>query len=527
MDLVDLHQFERSTLTWKQGAAMLRRNLRGIVGVFLATILVAYGALQFTTEQYETEAVLLVKVGRENAQLPASVESPSTFATTGVRKQEVNSEIRMLTSRWLTEAVVDQMGADAFAFQPVRPHGVFKLARYYVKLGVRWVKEQGRGVLVALNLKKELTPREKAIIAVQDALTVDSDKDSDVINVRLRLPSPELCTHTASTILQLFMDQHARVMQTPNVRQFFATALQDKHNQLLQLVRQREELRSGWGVISAADQRQLLLKQVSDLSAEIVANHSETDMLQSQQWVMKERLAKMPSSVPSSEITARNPTIAALEDRITALQVEHAKLASRYTDDAEPLKKVDEEIADLNAQVSKQQPTVVSSSTTEIMPARKNFLGALEENGVKIAGLEARNRDLAKEVAVLNQRLQRLNVGEDRLQDVERELTLAQQSYMNYASHMEQARISDELDASRIANVSVLSPPSTPIEPVYPKKALLMLIALAAGLLLGVGLALLLEYFSDTIWTSTDLEGIDGVPYLGTFQFASAAHESE
>jgi capsular polysaccharide biosynthesis protein len=92
---------------------------------------------------------------------------------------------------------------------------------------------------------------------------------------------------------------------------------------------------------------------------------------------------------------------------------------------------------------------------------------------------------------------------------------------MNYATRMEQARISDELDSRRIANVSILSAPSTPIEPIYPRKIALMLIALGVGLMLATGLALLIEYFNDIIRSAADLEGFEGIPVLGSVKIAA------
>jgi len=67
-------------------------------------------------------------------------------------------------------------------------------------------------------------------------------------------------------------------------------------------------------------------------------------------------------------------------------------------------------------------------------------------------------------------------------------------------------------------NVSVLSKADfegTP-SPVNPNPVLNMAIALVVGLMVGVGLAFLLEYLDNTIKTEEDIEKVLGLPVLGT-----------
>src|SRR5262249_44167407 len=66
--------------------------------VFFATLLGAYGIGQLLTERYETTANVLVKLGRENTEVPATVQKGSV-TTSGVRKEELQTEVQMLSSR--------------------------------------------------------------------------------------------------------------------------------------------------------------------------------------------------------------------------------------------------------------------------------------------------------------------------------------------------------------------------------------------------------------------------------------------
>ena len=67
-------------------------------------------------------------------------------------------------------------------------------------------------------------------------------------------------------------------------------------------------------------------------------------------------------------------------------------------------------------------------------------------------------------------------------------------------------------------NVSILAK-ATATEtqsPIKPNKMLNMAIAMVVGLMLGVGLAFLLEYLDNTIKTEQELETLLGLPVIGS-----------
>lgn len=74
------------------------------------------------------------------------------------------------------------------------------------------------------------------------------------------------------------------------------------------------------------------------------------------------------------------------------------------------------------------------------------------------------------------------------------------------------------VDIMNVDNVSILSAAelSDNQTPVSPNPPLNMAIALVLGLMVGVGLAFLLEYLDNTIKTEDQIEDILGIPVLGT-----------
>jgi polysaccharide biosynthesis protein PslE len=511
--------FEPRSVSWEDVEEFLRRRWKLILSVFLATCLGTYTALQLMTERYDTSASLMVKIGRENAEIPSTVQKTG-LVTGGVNEQVVNSEIQMLTSRSLAEEVVDKVGVEAFKSPLAPPASLLAIPKYYVKSLFRWAKKIGNEALIAFDLKRRLTDREAAVTSAVDSLQVQAEKNSQVISIHLELPNPDLGRRVVRELVDLYLVRHASAYQDSDVDGFFAAQLTEKESELKRLLAKREETRNKYALSSVAEQRSLLLKQLSDIKTQIQTDQSEEAMLNKQRDLMTDRLVQLPAELQSSKIQTQNPSIQSIRDRLTSLQLEHAKLASRYIAHTGPLAKNEDEIAELNALLSGEQPTLLGNVTSQPNPVRLNFTEALEQDEVRIQGLHAKSNALLGPLGEIEQRLKNLNVGEDQLHDIQREIELAEQSYNSYAKDLEDSRSSRQMDLRRIANVSVISAPASSYQPVYPRKLLIMEVALPLGLLLGLAFAGLIEYMDDTVRSSKDLDELDGLPCLGSFRIS-------
>ena len=71
-------------------------------------------------------------------------------------------------------------------------------------------------------------------------------------------------------------------------------------------------------------------------------------------------------------------------------------------------------------------------------------------------------------------------------------------------------------------NVSVIEDASVPRTPVRPRKTINLAISVLVGLVVGVGVALVIEYFDTTVKTPDDVERYLGLPVIGIVpQFAT------
>jgi len=280
----------------------------------------------------------------------------------------------------------------------------------------------------------------------------------------------------------------------------------------------REEVKAKFNLVSIAEQRTLLLRQLDAVKGEIEANEMKKATLDSQRAIMRARLASLPDELRQSQSINPNPSVQARKDRLAVLQQERARLATHYLPDSQVIQNVDREIAALTELLSKEAPTLVGAVTFQANPLKASFVQSIEESGVQIAGLAVSIQQLRGRIGEIEDQLKLLNEGEVRLKELERQRQIAEESYLAYVKRMEESLVAEELDRRRIVNISVLSPPVRAISPVYPKKLFIVGLSFPIGLLIGVSLALVVEYMSDVIRTPQDLVRMRGITYLGAFR---------
>jgi succinoglycan biosynthesis transport protein ExoP len=176
---------------------------------------------------------------------------------------------------------------------------------------------------------------------------------------------------------------------------------------------------------------------------------------------------------------------------------------------------IDQEIAHLNELLAGEKATQIGSVTSQLNPNRIAVEQQLHQATIRLEGLRATKSQQDIEIARLNSELLNIDQAAVRLSDIERKRSLAEQDYLTVAKRKFDADISSELDRDRVSNVSIAALPSASLEPAYPRKLVIMAISLAAGLIFGISLALLLNYLNDRTISPEQVELATGMPCLG------------
>lgn len=477
-----------------------------ILLVAFGTLAVTYMGLQFVSDQFVSTAHLLVKLGRENTELPVTVEKGGLLST-GVRREEINSEIQLLTSRQLLESVVDALGPEAFKFEAPPPLSWLQRRKHELRGLVKRLRGEIRDALIALNLRQRLSEREDALLLVMDTLTVEREKDSDVIAISVRLPSAALAEQVVNALIHLYLERRVSVRRERGMSEFFDEQLNALRSKLTALDADKQQLRSQRQISAVSEERNLLLGRVQALYAEIAVDERELNLLRAPgARVLAVAVAvpalaasylpvpmPLPMPAPGAGVgvaLSSYPNLEQLRSKVTELRLRQIDALQKFSADSEVVLRIDREIAQIEATLRQAM----------------------------VSGM-AERRALAESV---EHRLAALNTGEMELEVLERDRVLINQNYQSYAKRREEARVSEALDLRRVSNIAVLNPAEQPIEAVYPRKLLVIGLALPFGLLAGLAIALLLEYLNQTFRDERDLMGTDRALFIGRLRVPRA-----
>jgi capsular exopolysaccharide synthesis family protein len=183
------------------------------------------------------------------------------------------------------------------------------------------------------------------------------------------------------------------------------------------------------------------------------------------------------------------------------------------------------QILEVESQVAKESSLFhPSSPNVQVLKDQEgNLLPLLRREGQRVQAevasqireLEARNQILAQAEAVLNQRIKQLSVISRQYTDIQQELKIATDNLNQFLTKREALRI----DAGqRKTPWQILTPVGDPI----PSSANVKrsgLLGVILGLLLGVGVALLLDKLSNVLHTPEEIKDASKLPILGVIPF--------
>jgi uncharacterized protein involved in exopolysaccharide biosynthesis len=135
--------------------------------------------------------------------------------------------------------------------------------------------------------------------------------------------------------------------------------------------------------------------------------------------------------------------------------------------------------------------------------------------------LKLRQDDIGNSIAGIDNEIRQLESREREFQNLKREVVLNESNYQTYQKKLEEAKISDDMDKQKIANISVIQTASVPIQPVKPKKGYNVLLGIMLGALGALGVGFLSEYSSqglsspEKVKKRLDLPVLASLPHKG------------
>ena len=316
---------------------------------------------------------------------------------------------------------------------------------------------------------------------------------SSVIRADLRWGDPAQAEKILKAILSNYLNYRTTLYNPAEAESFFHDQLKSYSAQLSKMEQQLVVLarKADTGDPQESIKANLLMeenirRQIDDL---------ESRYLQKKRYI--EAMDRMLSRSGMNFFTSvGNLDLGDMGKRLQMLLMERAEALKTYQPQSTPIKRMDEQIAEVYRAVKAEAVTYIE--------AEKANLAGIHDNLEALRGRVQQFSD--RNVALYEHMIESKRIN--------REIDVLEDSYETFARRWQEARINSTTNADKLFTVSILSRPRASSLPVFPRMKQVVVIGTILGLLLGVTLAFLWEFFDHSFKRPEDVQNYTGLQPL-------------
>lgn len=469
----------------------LRRRSRVVLIAFLGLSAGAVAAVVMAVPMYHADMKLLVKRDRADAVVSGAPDAAAQRAD--LSEAEVMSHAELIRAGDVLERVASEAGLVKQAFATQRP------------------RSSEEALALAVNrLRRDLS--------------VTPIKRTWLIDISYRSEDAAAARRVLDTMARVYLEKHLALDRPAGTYRFFS-AQSDRAQEDLQAAQARmEDFSQANGVVSAAQEKNDVLQRLAEFDA--LRTQAGTQLAENNQRLsaITAELSTVPMQRTSQVRTSDDEGLLRdVKSRILALEMRRTELLQKFTPDYRGVVDVDGQLHEARTALDAARNAPLREETVADNPTRQWLDTELARVRTERQGLRARVGALTRAVSDYRSRAQVLEIRDVEQQDIGRTLKAAEDKYLLYTQKREEARISDELDRTRIANVVVAQAPSVEYKAERSPSLAMLPLLLGASLLLSFALAVLVEAFApsdrgrvavlsrdqDADTTGSPLEGLD------------------
>jgi len=451
---------------------VLFRYRNRILAVFILSFAAATLFSFLKPPVYEAQSSILVKFGREYLSRP-EVGNSQPVATLN-QEELLNSEVQILKSPDLIRKVVQTLG----------------VARVYPGL--------------AKTPPKGVTALDAAVSEFNKKLVVEGVRKSGVIQVSYQHKDPEIAAAAVNLLVDQSREKHLQVFggtQSP----FLEKQLAVYRQKLKESEKNMQSFKQENRVYSLDEQRSLLLSQRKELDTEYKNAQNSVGELQRKLASLKGQSRRVADNRALYVQPEKERIIVDAKSKLLTLQLTEQELLRKYRENSRVVGDVRQQIRIVKDFLREQEEDVAGKTKTG-NAVYQDLERDIIRSEADLNAQSARAASLRSQLSQLDGELRSLDLRETDMQNLKRDLAVNEKNYQVYGDKLEEARISDNMNRLKLANISVIQEAPTPVEPVQPTRSRKIALGALIGLLAGIGVAFLSDSGSQSILSPESAE---------------------
>ena len=490
-----LHHFDELDVDLRRLLMLLWRRKWVVMGIVVVTVAVAAIISSLLPTRYTAQSLVMIESESIN---PKGIELQNFMSEMRLDTALVLSEVEVLKSRETARRVImrlnmmaeDEPSSQSLMTTPAENETEFKSLSVY---RTEMTSDENPVLSDKMN---------RAIAVFQNNLAVKPVPGSYVIQISYTSGDPQRAALVANIVMDVYMEQRLeeKFLATQKVTNWLDNRLTALREQVRQSEKAVEDYRSRNNLIEGA-RFEMTAQQLSELNTQLV-------LAKSKRAEALARLNDTEGYVANSGVADASPDvlnaryIQDLKRSETELLQQKADLSSRYGPKHPTIIKINAELADLRSTLRRETQQVADAVRAEYEVADAR----VEELQKALAEMQGQKRVEYKAMIDL------------------RELTReAESNRLIFDNFLETYKRSDQREQLEEPEARVLSYASVPEDPSYPNKPLIISLAAAISLFLGIAFVLILEKLDNAFRSASQLEQRTGYPCFGLIPAADSS----
>jgi len=471
----------------------LNRRRGAIAGIFILVVVITGLYLYQETPRYTAQTQLTLDIRKSRV-----VDIEEVMSGISADAAVIGTELDIIQSSDLLSKVVDQLDLDLDPeFNPalIKDDKKSLLDQFKLWIGSLWLleEEEDKEEISAAERKRNI---KRAIVRrLQNNLEVEHRRQSHTINLSYTAADPRRAAQIADIIAELYLtDQlEAKFEATRRANEWLAERLENLQMEVQSAEQAVKNVREQSNIIQAGGST-ILEQQISDVNAQLIQarvkkSRAEARLRQARQVV------NQPGGIESLGEVLKSTTIQQLRADESSLRRKRAELSQRYGPKHPEMIQIEAEMADLQDKLEEEANRILESLANEVEVAKAEEEALIQSlNELRAEAGEAMQAELE-------------------LRELERHAESSRTLYQNFLQRFQETQGQDALQRP---DARIISPAEIPVGPSHPRKKQTLALGMAAGLILGVMGAFLLETLDRGFRTGKQVENTTRLPMLGT-----------
>ena len=404
------------------------------------------------------------------AEMPLLQSLNDLYRTTGSDASSLGTQLSILQS-------------DALIWQTIQETGLAKQTP-----SPKTPQSQGQVAGTPPSMKNAL------IAGFKQGLQVEQTKDTRIVSVSFESTDPPEAALVANTLIKNYIESNFRAKYDAT-RQ--ATGwMEQRLDELKVKVEKSQEAMVSYerqnNIVNLGEKQTVTEQRFEDISKDL--SQAQSDRLSKESlYKLVEKDDAEVSVTQAGQGSQGNSLLGALEAKEAGLREQYAEALAQYGPAYPKALRLQQQIKDEEALIARERRRLVEN-------IRNEYMAALQ-----------REHALAAAVAQQKTEVDRVNLLLIEHNILKREFDSNQQLYDNLLQRLKDATVSAGLQAT---NIHIVDEAPIPTYPVRPNKLRNIEFALAAGLALGIALALTKEALGNSIQNAQEMEKLTGLPAL-------------